>query len=198
MNITTAERWNYYAWPGIRLIACRSIETSSSSCFSRWRSSTSPRTNRREPFTPLFACCGTILLARCKRINPNSDVSLTLRLSCRPYRLAAVKLTALSGTSVAAETHESAILLRDRDTSLSRGRFCFPDRERMQSVESCVQRRAVHIPRVFHVQFPNKSSRTCWKHTRVQTFFIKKYNATHVHAYACTWYISWVQYFVSL
>lgn len=54
-------------------------------------------------FTPLFACCGTILLTRCKRINPNSHwrFRLTLRLRCRDYLAHDRKmLIALSGTLV--------------------------------------------------------------------------------------------------
>lgn len=61
---------------------------------------------RRWFFTLLFACCGTILLARCKRKNPNSSVRLTLCLDCRTYRPAAAKSTALSGMLVATGTHE--------------------------------------------------------------------------------------------
>ena len=52
---------------------------------------------------------------------------LTLHLSCRAYRHAGVKLKTLSVMPVAAgklTLQTPAILLRDRDTLLSRGRFC--------------------------------------------------------------------------
>lgn len=117
LNHFTARNW----------INCISLSRFSSSPFYFRESSIAELT---WSFTPLFACCGTILLARCKRINPNSHGRSRLR-RCRAYLAHSHKVDSVirdAGRFLAGKltnTSNAVILLRDCDTSLSRERFCF-------------------------------------------------------------------------